>query len=89
MSAAIGKLFNPTTYTKAWANGATRAQAYYHPNMRDNGSTFLWHMMLGVSVVMYTGNYVSRSYPLVQEKREQKRVAMKEYYEKHGGGDHH
>ena len=74
-------------------------------------------MMLGVSVVMYTGNYVSRSCkyivaygsffkgliwilsrhldfnvsvdPLVQEKREQKRVAMKEYYEKHGGGDHH
>ena len=25
----------------------------------------------------------------VQEKREQKRVAMAEYYEKHGGGDHH
>lgn len=25
----------------------------------------------------------------VQVKREQKRVAMHEYYEKHGGGDHH
>lgn len=72
-------------------------------------------MMTGVSVVMYTGNYVSRSCesplsifvvveslmqtpdqffsiftdPLVQEKREEKRTAMKEYYEKHGGGDHH
>jgi hypothetical protein len=26
--------------------------------------------------------------PEVQEKRAQKRVGMKEYYEKHGGGDH-
>eukprot|EP00980_Cylindrotheca_fusiformis_P000657 scaffold160_cov136-Cylindrotheca_fusiformis.AAC.4 len=89
MSAAIGKLFNPATYTKAMASTATRAHAYYHPQMRENGSSFLWHMMLGVSAVMYTGTYVARVYPEVQEKREQKRVAMKEYYEKHGGGDHH
>ena len=27
--------------------------------------------------------------PEVQEKRAQKRVAMEEYYAKHGGGDHH
>ena len=33
--------------------------------------------------------YYSIADPEVQEKRAQKRVAMEEYYAKHGGGDHH
>jgi hypothetical protein len=89
----------------------------------------LWHSMMGISVVMYTANYVSRvckffdvrcsiaslqsksnathlliagfvlkirmftlllhTDPDVQHNRAIKRQAMAEYYEKHGGGDHH
>jgi hypothetical protein len=36
MSAAIGKLFNPSTYTGAMASTVKRAQAYYHPMLRNN-----------------------------------------------------
>ena len=32
---------------------------------------------------------LSGSDPEVQARREKERQAMKEYYEKHGGGDHH
>eukprot|EP00934_Nitzschia_sp_Nitz4_P007628 Nitzschia sp. Nitz4//scaffold12_size214221//151603//152095//NITZ4_001518-RA/size214221-snap-gene-0.94-mRNA-1//1//CDS//3329535074//7618//frame0 len=89
MSAIIGKLTNPATYTAAWAATCKRAQATYHPMLADNGATPLWHGMLLVSAVMYTGTYVSRVYPEVQHDRAIKRTALAEYYEKHGGAPHH
>jgi hypothetical protein len=37
MSAIIGKLTNPATYVAAWAATTRRAQAYYHPDVKNNG----------------------------------------------------
>eukprot|EP00429_Kryptoperidinium_foliaceum_P007515 CAMPEP_0176026066 /NCGR_PEP_ID=MMETSP0120_2-20121206/12764_1 /TAXON_ID=160619 /ORGANISM="Kryptoperidinium foliaceum, Strain CCMP 1326" /LENGTH=89 /DNA_ID=CAMNT_0017359261 /DNA_START=65 /DNA_END=334 /DNA_ORIENTATION=+ len=89
MSAALAKLTNPATYRAAWTSTCLRAQAYYHPDVKQNGSKLLWHSMLGISIVMYTGTYISRVRPEVQHTREIKRVALEEYYEKHGGSPHH
>lgn len=89
MSAAITKFMNPAFYKQAWSNTCSRAYAKYHPTTRDNSATLLFHSMLGISAVMYTGTYISRVYPEKQKERAMKRVALAEYYEKHGGGDHH
>jgi len=89
MSAVIGKLVNPASYKQQWLKTCSRAYARYHPTTRDNSATLLFHSMIGISVVMYTGTYISRVYPEVQKKRAIKRVAMAEYNQKHGVGDHH
>lgn len=89
MSAIIGKLTNPATYVAAWAATTRRAQAYYHPDVKNNGSKLLWHSMLGISATLYTVTYLSRVRPEVEHAREIKRVALEEYYEKHGGSPHH
>lgn len=89
MSAAVAKLMNPSFYKQQWAKTCSRAYAKYHPTTRDNKATMLFHSMLGISIIMYTGTYVSRVYPEKQAQRAIKRTAMAEYYEKHGGGDHH
>mmetsp|Transcript_97362 Transcript_97362/g.145927 ORF Transcript_97362/g.145927 Transcript_97362/m.145927 type:complete len:89 (+) Transcript_97362:67-333(+) len=86
---AITKLFNPSFYTQSWGSLTKAAHAYYHPLVKNNSSVPLWHSMLAVSAIMYTGTYVARVYPEIQEKRAVKRAALAEYYEKHGGGDHH
>ncbi|KAG7352731.1 hypothetical protein IV203_008779 [Nitzschia inconspicua] len=89
MSAQIAKLFNPAFYQQTWAATRTSAYAKFHPSVRENGSSLLWYSMIGICVTMYTGTYISRVYPEVQHKRAIQRAAMAEYYEKHGGGDHH
>mmetsp|Transcript_29030 Transcript_29030/g.70061 ORF Transcript_29030/g.70061 Transcript_29030/m.70061 type:complete len:90 (+) Transcript_29030:67-336(+) len=89
MSALVSKLTNPAFYKQKWGKLCLDAYAKYHPNARDNGSLMLWHSMVLISVTMYTGTYYGRVYPEVQEKRAVQRAAMAEYYEKHGGGDHH
>jgi hypothetical protein len=48
----------------------------------------LWHSMLGISVIMYTGTYVSRVRPDVNHDREIKSKALEEYYAHHGGAHH-
>jgi hypothetical protein len=45
--------------------------------------------MMAISVIMYTATYTARVYPEVQEKRATERLAMAEYYAKHGGAAHH
>ncbi len=51
-------------------------------------ATLLWHSMLGISVIMYTGTYVSRVRPEVNHGREIKAKALEEYYAHHGGAHH-
>mmetsp|Transcript_32147 Transcript_32147/g.53783 ORF Transcript_32147/g.53783 Transcript_32147/m.53783 type:complete len:90 (+) Transcript_32147:216-485(+) len=89
MSSAVAKLFNPAFYKQTWATTCARAYAKYHPATRENSAVLLWHSMIGICITMYTGTYISRVYPEVQHKRAIQREAMAEYYEKHGGGDHH
>jgi len=89
MSAAIQKFMNPAFYKQQWANTCSRAFATYHPTIRANKATLLFHSMLAISLTMYTGTYIARVHPERQQQREVKRTALAEYYEKHGGGDHH
>lgn len=89
MSAAVAKFMNPAFFKQKWASTCASAYAKYHPTVRANKATLLFHSMLAISVTMYTGTYISRVYPEKQKQREIKRAAMAEYYEKHGGGDHH
>lgn len=44
--------------------------------------------MLGISVIMYTGTFVSRVRPEVNHTREIKSKALEEYYAHHGGAHH-
>jgi len=87
--ASIGKLFDPKFYTGMANFVAVRAHNYYHPLIRKNKATVLFHAMVGISAIMYTGTYTARVYPEQMERRAIKAKAMEEYYEKHGGGDHH
>mmetsp|Transcript_5702 Transcript_5702/g.14146 ORF Transcript_5702/g.14146 Transcript_5702/m.14146 type:complete len:90 (-) Transcript_5702:428-697(-) len=89
MSAAVAKLMNPAFYKQQWANTCARAYAKYHPTIRENKATVLFHSMLAISFTMYTGTYIARVYPEKQEERAIKKQALHEYYEKHGGAPHH
>mmetsp|Transcript_19617 Transcript_19617/g.42671 ORF Transcript_19617/g.42671 Transcript_19617/m.42671 type:complete len:90 (-) Transcript_19617:1645-1914(-) len=89
MSAVVAKLMNPAFYKQQWASTCTRAYAKYHPTIRENKATVLFHSMLAISLTMYTGTYYSRVYPEKQAERAIKRQALHEYYEKHGGEPHH
>mmetsp|Transcript_11794 Transcript_11794/g.27983 ORF Transcript_11794/g.27983 Transcript_11794/m.27983 type:complete len:90 (-) Transcript_11794:118-387(-) len=89
MSAAAAKLMNPAFYKQQWANTVARAYAKYHPTVRENKATLLFHSMLAISFTMYTATYIGRDHQDRQHQRAVKRTALAEYYEKHGGGDHH
>jgi hypothetical protein len=51
--------------------------------------TPLWHMMIAVSVIMYSTSYYARDYKLIQARHALEKDAVKEYYEKHGGAPGH
>eukprot|EP00538_Stauroneis_constricta_P003991 CAMPEP_0119545740 /NCGR_PEP_ID=MMETSP1352-20130426/412_1 /TAXON_ID=265584 /ORGANISM="Stauroneis constricta, Strain CCMP1120" /LENGTH=89 /DNA_ID=CAMNT_0007590335 /DNA_START=11 /DNA_END=280 /DNA_ORIENTATION=+ len=89
MASTIAKLFNPAFYTQTAGYVVQRAHNYYHPLMRQNKATPLFHAMVGISAIMYTATYYARVYPDQQKLRAIKKQALEEYYEKHGGGDHH
>lgn len=89
MSAAAAKLMNPAFYKQGWSKVVANAYAKYHPTVRENKATLLFHSMLAISLTMYTGTYIARVHPERQHQRAVKRAALAEYYEKHGGGDHH
>lgn len=54
---------------------------------RSSSATPLWHFMLLTSVVMYTASYQYKGIA-VQQKRQDQKKALEEYYAKHGGGGH-
>ena len=83
----IQKLVNPATYTTAWSNFMSSSAAYYKPVFRSSSATPLWHFMLLTSVVMYTASYQYKGIA-VQQKRQDQKKALEEYYAKHGGGGH-
>mmetsp|Transcript_12481 Transcript_12481/g.34657 ORF Transcript_12481/g.34657 Transcript_12481/m.34657 type:complete len:81 (-) Transcript_12481:199-441(-) len=66
-----------------------KAFNYYQPMFRAGSVTPLWHMMLFVSVTMYSTGYMAKDYQNIQHKHHVQKEALKEYYEKHGGGDDH
>ena len=49
----------------------------------------LVHLCCATSVVGYSCNYYGKRYGPVQERRAIEKIAMKEYYEKHGGDPGH
>lgn len=65
------------------------AQIFICVSSTPDSVTPLWHMMIAVSVIMYSTSYYARDYPRIKAKRALEKEALKEYYEKHGGGDDH
>jgi len=45
--------------------------------------------MIFVGTTMYCATYYARTHKVVQERRAEEKAALKEYYEKHGGGHGH
>mmetsp|Transcript_6220 Transcript_6220/g.10386 ORF Transcript_6220/g.10386 Transcript_6220/m.10386 type:complete len:88 (+) Transcript_6220:74-337(+) len=84
----VEKLITPGTYKSAWSNFVASSSAYYKPMFRSGSVTPLWHFMLLTSVVMYSASYTYKGIA-VQEARQEKKVALEEYYEKHGKSGHH
>ncbi|KAL3822732.1 hypothetical protein ACHAXA_000997 [Cyclostephanos tholiformis] len=63
--------------------------AYYRPLIRSGSAKPLWHMMIATSVIMYTQNYIFNKGAKVQAARKEQKLALAEYYEKHGHSGHH
>lgn len=68
---------------------ASNTVAYYKPLFRSGSITPLWHIMIGVSFIMYTSNYVCLKGTKIQAARAERKVALEEYHERHGKTDHH
>jgi len=54
------KALSATYYKTQWSKFLVSSYNYYHPLMRKGSATPLWHMMVGVSLVMYTTSYMAR-----------------------------
>ncbi|KAL3788849.1 hypothetical protein ACHAW5_009206 [Stephanodiscus triporus] len=63
--------------------------AYYRPLIRSGSVKPLWHLMIATSVIMYTQNYIFNKGTKVQAARKEQKLALAEYYEKHGHTGHH
>eukprot|EP00578_Thalassiosira_sp_NH16_P031880 CAMPEP_0181075652 /NCGR_PEP_ID=MMETSP1071-20121207/1_1 /TAXON_ID=35127 /ORGANISM="Thalassiosira sp., Strain NH16" /LENGTH=79 /DNA_ID=CAMNT_0023156783 /DNA_START=46 /DNA_END=285 /DNA_ORIENTATION=- len=62
---------------------------YYRPLFRSGSAKPLWHIMIATSVIMYTQNYIFNKGVHIQAARKEQKVALEEYYEKHGKSGHH
>mmetsp|Transcript_114 Transcript_114/g.263 ORF Transcript_114/g.263 Transcript_114/m.263 type:complete len:90 (+) Transcript_114:67-336(+) len=89
MSAAAAKLMNPAFYKQALSNISSMAYATYHPTIRANKATLLFHSMLAISFTMYTGTYLARVRPERQRERQMAKDALAEYKHKYGIHDDH
>eukprot|EP00986_Skeletonema_menzelii_P008457 scaffold3570_cov138-Skeletonema_menzelii.AAC.3 len=49
----------------------------------------LWHIMIATSVLMYTQNYLFNKGTHIQHARQEKKVALEEYYKNHNITPHH
>mmetsp|Transcript_28034 Transcript_28034/g.51058 ORF Transcript_28034/g.51058 Transcript_28034/m.51058 type:complete len:92 (-) Transcript_28034:234-509(-) len=90
---AVGNLLinltKPTFYRTTAQGVFTSLGNYYKPMIRSSSVTPLWHMMIFTSVVMYSSSYIALKGGPVQAKRAEQKLALAEYYEKHGHSDHH
>eukprot|EP00581_Thalassiosira_minuscula_P009878 CAMPEP_0183708976 /NCGR_PEP_ID=MMETSP0737-20130205/5128_1 /TAXON_ID=385413 /ORGANISM="Thalassiosira miniscula, Strain CCMP1093" /LENGTH=79 /DNA_ID=CAMNT_0025936955 /DNA_START=41 /DNA_END=280 /DNA_ORIENTATION=- len=62
---------------------------YYRPLFRSGSVKPLWHIMIATGVIMYTQNYIFNKGAHVQAARKEQKLALEEYYEKHGKSGHH
>ncbi|KAL7439749.1 hypothetical protein ACHAXH_004781 [Discostella pseudostelligera] len=62
---------------------------YYRPLIRAGSVKPLWHMMIATSILMYTQNYIFNKGATVQAGRKEQKLALEEYYAKHGHSGHH
>eukprot|EP00571_Detonula_confervacea_P013199 CAMPEP_0172297896 /NCGR_PEP_ID=MMETSP1058-20130122/760_1 /TAXON_ID=83371 /ORGANISM="Detonula confervacea, Strain CCMP 353" /LENGTH=77 /DNA_ID=CAMNT_0013007107 /DNA_START=47 /DNA_END=280 /DNA_ORIENTATION=+ len=62
---------------------------YYKPLFRSGSVKPLWHIMIATSVIMYTQNYIFNKGVHIQAARNEKKLALAEYYEKHGKSGGH
>eukprot|EP00568_Trieres_chinensis_P001114 CAMPEP_0183306448 /NCGR_PEP_ID=MMETSP0160_2-20130417/11515_1 /TAXON_ID=2839 ORGANISM="Odontella Sinensis, Strain Grunow 1884" /NCGR_SAMPLE_ID=MMETSP0160_2 /ASSEMBLY_ACC=CAM_ASM_000250 /LENGTH=89 /DNA_ID=CAMNT_0025469817 /DNA_START=63 /DNA_END=332 /DNA_ORIENTATION=+ len=89
MASILEKIVNPAWYKASIDSTAVSISNYYRPMFRSSSVTPLWHIMIGVSVVMYTSNYLALKGENIQAARQQRKDALHEYQEKHGITDHH
>lgn len=93
MSGAVGNLLvkalSPEFYQATARNAMNAMYNYYHPLFRSGSVVPLWHSMIFVGTTMYCATYYARTHKVVQERRAEEKAALKEYYEKHGGGHGH
>eukprot|EP00565_Helicotheca_tamesis_P007422 CAMPEP_0185725806 /NCGR_PEP_ID=MMETSP1171-20130828/1972_1 /TAXON_ID=374046 /ORGANISM="Helicotheca tamensis, Strain CCMP826" /LENGTH=89 /DNA_ID=CAMNT_0028394025 /DNA_START=58 /DNA_END=327 /DNA_ORIENTATION=- len=89
MASIIEKMITPSFYSQKASGLLASAGAYYKPMFRSGSVTPLWHFMAITSVVMYTANYTFHKGKGVQAARNEQKLALQEYYEKHGHSGHH
>mmetsp|Transcript_22835 Transcript_22835/g.34838 ORF Transcript_22835/g.34838 Transcript_22835/m.34838 type:complete len:87 (-) Transcript_22835:211-471(-) len=81
----LERVANPAYFQSKVSNAA----AYYKPLLRSGSVKPLWHLMAFTSVVMYTTNFICLKGGKVKHAREEKKVALDEYYKNHGITSHH
>eukprot|EP00555_Chaetoceros_dichaeta_P010733 CAMPEP_0198262506 /NCGR_PEP_ID=MMETSP1447-20131203/10999_1 /TAXON_ID=420782 /ORGANISM="Chaetoceros dichaeta, Strain CCMP1751" /LENGTH=89 /DNA_ID=CAMNT_0043950767 /DNA_START=58 /DNA_END=327 /DNA_ORIENTATION=+ len=84
MASIIEKVVSPAFYQGKVNNLMANAGAYYRPLFRAGSVKPLWHMMIFTSTIMYTSTYLCLKGEKVQHERAVQKVAMDEYYKKHG-----
>mmetsp|Transcript_9604 Transcript_9604/g.12904 ORF Transcript_9604/g.12904 Transcript_9604/m.12904 type:complete len:90 (+) Transcript_9604:61-330(+) len=89
MASIIEKLITPSFYSQKASGMMASAGNYYKPMFRSGSVTPLWHFMVVTSVVMYSSNYIFHKGHNIQASRNEKKIALEEYYEKHGHSGHH
>mmetsp|Transcript_10410 Transcript_10410/g.15800 ORF Transcript_10410/g.15800 Transcript_10410/m.15800 type:complete len:80 (-) Transcript_10410:280-519(-) len=77
------------TIQSMFNNTQDRLLAYYRPLFKVGSAKPLWHLMIATSIIMYTQNYVFNKGTHIQAARQEKKIALEEYYEKHGKSGHH
>mmetsp|Transcript_3909 Transcript_3909/g.6934 ORF Transcript_3909/g.6934 Transcript_3909/m.6934 type:complete len:80 (-) Transcript_3909:312-551(-) len=77
------------TIQSFFTNTQERLTGYYRPLFKAGSVKPLWHMMIVTSVIMYTQSYVFNKGKHIQAARQEKKIALEEYYAKHGKSGHH
>merc|ERR1712087_290203 len=72
-----------------WGSMLTNTMNYYRPMFRSGSCKPLWHIMLATGVIMYSQNYIFNKGANVQAARKEQKIALEEYYERHGKTAHH
>lgn len=85
----IANLISPAYYQTKASGLAANAKAYYGPLIRSGSVKPLWHIMFATSIVMYTTNYIALKGEKAYHAREEKKIALEEYYKNHGITPHH
>ncbi|KAK1744881.1 hypothetical protein QTG54_004172 [Skeletonema marinoi] len=79
----IEKAINPAFYKQKISTWSHATAEYYKPLFRSGSVKPLWHIMIATSVLMYTQNYLFNKGTHIQHARQEKKVALEEYYKNH------